>query len=423
MTFEQAENTILKSHSNDDKIIALNYLIDNEKINDQVLSLAVECLKANDDRLKDLAFRLLANVGEEFKLDAMVKVAVLMTSNDIVTRNLAGELLVTVGYVSGFAISPYLKDKDDQIRQYATEMSGRFGNTDICPALYPLLEDIDINIRSCAIESLGSLKDSNSVEFLIEKYHQDEELRPIIIESLGKIGSYQVIEFLYTQLSNEEDIFNIIAIIDALSLCADSIDVVKAINNQFENYDLEVQIIALKALYVVSSRAGVEYHIDPMFRYVAHKAITDQDPDVRAAGLLSMGPKFIMDDIPFLVILTIYKELQVQEHVASTLLYNSEDKVFIEFIKKLLYNKLVNFNSVEFFTLVAEILFSVYHSSEDIIFSKLFTFLFNDFDINKEMLVRTLVDVNPDLISEVVNKLLAEEKISSFAVEEYFNQN
>ena len=82
--------------------------------------------------------------------------------------------------------------------------------------IYPLLNDVDINVRNSAIEAIGNIVLNGStdvflvgeaLEKLIHSYNKDADSQVNIIDAIGKFGSSEAEDFLIDIIHNTDDEF------------------------------------------------------------------------------------------------------------------------------------------------------------------------------------------------------------------------
>ncbi|MFP4528659.1 MAG: HEAT repeat domain-containing protein [Candidatus Kapaibacterium sp.] len=318
---------------------------------------AVEALSAGlsdgDRGVRDICSQALADAdGEDARLVAG-KIAPMITEEDIEIRNLAGEILMRLGSAAAEALVPYLSSDDPDVRKFACDIIGIIGGTSVSEDVYKLLEDNDINVVSSAVEALGNMHEAGALDKLFAKYERHEDLKPIVIEALGKIGTEEAEEFLINLLQNEEDIFLQTAVIDALALAGRDISICHRLMEQLPYTTSELQVILLKTIYAIAFRLGEELELPENLRYIARRALMDEDPDIRAAGLVALGPSYQEEDIPGLVNEMFLSDADVQQHILYILLATSPPELVDKFLASFCQHPHPDDSMVEFLSLVA----------------------------------------------------------------------
>lgn len=147
--------------------------------------------------VRDAAARTLQGIGGVNVSRAIVEY---LDASNIVTRNLASELLVKLGPTSLPALLPYLEHPSQDTRKFAVDIIGLIGEEEPTQHLLPLLVDRDENVVVSTVEALGNMKSVRSLPFLFEAYDRDEYTRPAVAEALGKIGDPSASGFLMDRL-------------------------------------------------------------------------------------------------------------------------------------------------------------------------------------------------------------------------------
>lgn len=264
------------------------------------------------------------------------KIAPYIANDSIEIRNLAGDLLIQIGQQAINSLLPYLQDSSTDNQKFACDILGIIGDFTLIPAILPLLDSPDSNVRCAGIEALGNFKSESVLERLTELFEKDQEVQPYIIDALGKIGSISAQHFLIKLLQSNDEFIQISAI-DALSLCTDDIAIADKLLSVLPSASAEIQLIILKAIVNISFRLKLEFVLPPELRYIAHHALIDSDNDIRIAGLLALGSTYYQEDIePLLATEIFWTNFETQKHIISGILISSEATVVRSFFDYLL---------------------------------------------------------------------------------------
>lgn len=176
-------------------------------------------LKDTNQGVRDAAARSLCTIGGE---DTARLVAEYIADQDMVTRNLAGALLVQLGVISVPAILPYLQDVDQDVRKFAVDLLGLIKSQETVGVILPLLQDDDPNVVVSAVEALGNIGETKAIPELLTTYRTYDYARVIVVEALGKLGDASVSSFLTdvfrrTVVDANADPLLVFAVIEALS--------------------------------------------------------------------------------------------------------------------------------------------------------------------------------------------------------------
>src|SRR5271157_2412115 len=131
-----------------------------------IAALAAALQDANKG-VRDTACRSLLVIGGADAARALVEY---VCSPDIVTRNLATDLLIKIGEPGIPALLPYLKDADQDVRKAVVDVLGLIGTNVPAGPVMDLLHDSDPNVVVSAVEALGNLCTPDAVPGLEETF-------------------------------------------------------------------------------------------------------------------------------------------------------------------------------------------------------------------------------------------------------------
>ncbi|MBI5464515.1 MAG: HEAT repeat domain-containing protein [Ignavibacteriales bacterium] len=171
--------------------------------------------------VRDVASRSLLTIGGVRVASGIVEY---IADTNIVTRNLASELLVQLGDAAVQALQPYLHDKDRDIRKFAVDILGLIGNPSTVDNIISLLRDGDENVAISAIEALGNIKSRAAIGALKDVFSFTGFSGASVAEAFGKIGDEESAEYLLVLFSRastmpEADPLVRFALIEALAQC------------------------------------------------------------------------------------------------------------------------------------------------------------------------------------------------------------
>lgn len=308
---------------------------------ENVVKSLCELITHNDSGVRDVAVRALCDLkGDLARLAAQI-IAPNIVSPNIELRNTAGDILAHLGESSAEFLLDYLENPDPDARKFACDLLGLINTRHLAHKIHPLLDDPDENVVQSAIETLGNYQDESIIEKLVKIYNTKEDQKPNVIEALGKIGSRKAIDFLIFVLTDEKDDFLKTEIIDALSINCDDIEVARQLFSKIDEVSETIQIIILKTVAAISFRLGEEFVLPDYLRYLAYKALFDDDDDIRAAGLIALGNVFIKDDIPSIMNEIFKGNSDTQSFVLEKLLKYNSPEIIKEFFKAF-YNEIIN---------------------------------------------------------------------------------
>ncbi|HUI10217.1 MAG TPA: HEAT repeat domain-containing protein [Bacteroidota bacterium] len=150
-----------------------------------IAALAAAIQDANKG-VRDTACRSLLAIGGPEAARAVVEY---VASREIVTRNLATDLLVKIGEPGVPALLPYLSDVNHDVRKSVVDVLGLIGPSVPVVPVRDLLADGDQNVVVSAVEALGNMRNPDAVAALEEAYARHAWARPAVAEALGKIAA------------------------------------------------------------------------------------------------------------------------------------------------------------------------------------------------------------------------------------------
>ncbi len=141
-----------------------------------------------------------------------------VTSKDLTVRNLAGDILLSIGGEAIPAILSYMKNSSNGDKKFLVDLLGLIGDSKAGGEILSLLKTTaDGNIILASIEALGNLNYEDSINYLMTIYNDDELYKASIIEALGKIGSGYSLEFITSKYENEDELTRF-AIIESMGI-------------------------------------------------------------------------------------------------------------------------------------------------------------------------------------------------------------
>lgn len=308
---------------------------------EDVVKSLCELITHHDSGVRDVAVRALSDLKGDLARLAAEIIAPNILSHNIELRNTAGDILAHLGEPSAEFLLNYLENPDPDVRKFACDLFGLINTRHLAHKIHPLLDDPDENVVQAAIETLGNYQDESIIEKLVKIYNTKEDQKPNVIEALGKIGSRKAIDFLIFALTDEKDDFLKTEIIDALSINCDDIEVARQLFSKIEEVSETIQIIILKTVAAISFRLGEEFTLPSHLRYLAYKALFDDDDDIRAAGLISLGNTYLKDDFPSLMNEIFKGNSDTQSFVLEKLLKYNSPEIIKDFFKTF-YNEIIN---------------------------------------------------------------------------------
>ena len=214
-------------------------------------------LQDSNKGVRDTACRSLLSIGGA---DAARAVVEYVSSPNIVTRNLATDLLTRIGEPGIPALLPYLKDGDQDVRKAVVDVLGLIGGSVPAGAILELLHDKDSNVVVSAVEALGNMRSPEAVAGLEETFDRCEYARPAVAEALGKTGDPRSRDFVMTQLRAslahvQQDPLTLLGLMEAAGAVGDR-DAFCSLSESFTTIPRGLQGAALQAIGQIAARTG-----------------------------------------------------------------------------------------------------------------------------------------------------------------------
>lgn len=158
-------------------------------------------IKIMSEKLTDPDFGVRDAVAQALILNENSKVAdyvvKYISSKEISVRNLAGEILLKRGVSSLDAMIAYLPEGDDDDDKFLIDVMGLIGDTKPAEDILNVLKKTtDDNVVLACIEAFGNIQYDKATKDIISMYDKNENYTATIIEALGKIGSEEALNFM-----------------------------------------------------------------------------------------------------------------------------------------------------------------------------------------------------------------------------------
>jgi HEAT repeat protein len=249
-----------------------------------IAALAAALQDANKG-VRDTACRSLLQIGGA---DAARAVVEYVSSSDIVTRNLAADLLIKIGEPGIPALLPYLKDADQDIRKAVVDVLGLIGTGVPAKPVVELLGDRDPNVVVSAVEALGNMHDPEAVPALEETFDRCDYARPAVAEALGKTGDPRSRKFVMKKLRLaldrlQEDPLSLLGLIEAAGAVGDA-EAIGVLAGAFPALPRGLRGPALHAIVGVCARTGESLPAIPGVEPVLVRMLELDDLSLRASA-------------------------------------------------------------------------------------------------------------------------------------------
>jgi HEAT repeat protein len=220
--------------------------------------------------------------------DAARAVVEYVCSPNIVTRNLATDLLMKIGQPGIPALLPYLKDVDHDVRKAVVDVLGLIdGPVPVGPVM-ELLLDHDANVVVSAVEALGNMRNPEAVGGLEQVFERSDFARPAVAEALGKTGDPRSRDFVMTKLRDslahiQEDPLTLLGLIEAAGAVGDA-GAIDLLADGYPRIPAGIRGAALHAIVKVASRTGRGLPAIPGVEKVLAGMLNQDDLPVRISA-------------------------------------------------------------------------------------------------------------------------------------------
>ncbi len=332
-------NEIIETFLNHNDPLARRQAIEGIKKRDladkKLISIIINGLKDADFGVKDAIARLLSYQTDEIAIEISGQIIPFIESMDIELRNLSGEILKETGKFCPEIFIPYINDNDPNTVQFSIDIVSEYSADCLKPFLLELMNHVNDNIRSSAIEALGNYSDEDLLDTFINRFEFENDLKPTILVAIGKVKNSRAEQFLIECFSKSDDIFIKISCLDELSYFSDNIDLAEELYANLLTYTESIQTLLLKVIYSIFERKGINRVISFELRQIALNAILENDIDINKYGLISLGNIYYPNEIKELVDVVFKDNYFTQKLVLENLiLYNTSDLIkgfFIEY--------------------------------------------------------------------------------------------
>jgi len=159
------------------------------------------CLRDFNLTVQESASSILATIGDGRVVDALVTV---LASSDWIVRMHAAKALGRIADADTvLSMMPLLQDKVKAVRVEAASALAHIGRAAV-PCLLDALQSREWLVKLHAIEALGKMKASDTVEPLLFVLFNDPDtaVRTDAVRALGDIGDARAVDFLLTALND-----------------------------------------------------------------------------------------------------------------------------------------------------------------------------------------------------------------------------
>ena len=130
-----------------------------------------------------------------------------VSSKDLAVKNLAGDILLSIGEKAVQAILAYMKNAGNSDKKFLIDLLGLIGVKKVGAEILALLKEAsDGNVILACIEALGNLGYEDSINYLMTIYNDNELYKATIVEAVGKMESTVALEFITSKYAQEDEL-------------------------------------------------------------------------------------------------------------------------------------------------------------------------------------------------------------------------
>lgn len=266
-----------------------------------------------------------------------------ISSDDIATRNLAGEILVSIGDRSFLSLINYLKvveNYDDQ--KFIIDLLGLIKNQASEDLILEILRtSTNDNVKLSCIEALGNLKSVHAIDLAMKCYEEDEIFKATVNEALGKIGSQKALDFMVEKYPYEDELTKC-SIIESLGVIG-NMDTYFFLISELNGAIGPLTWIMIRSIQQLKDKFNMELPFDEKIRNIILSVIYDGQPEFKKAAVQLLN-EFNDNEILTACLTTLGDDFELDEILYAHVLENKEHAILS--FPKLLKMNLKNADSI-----------------------------------------------------------------------------
>lgn len=327
----------LTSGTSEEKIEVLEILM-YEEIPEQFLVSIANCASDKDKGVRSAATTLMLSHPSKTFAEVVVN---FVDSSDVAVRNLAGEILIKLGSMSVEPIIKYDHKNDNDTIKFVVDVLGLIQDSSSSKFIMDILSTSENdNVILACIEALGNISYEGAAEIIILLYDRNELYKPTAVEALGKISSPVALNFLMEKFTEEDELTKY-SILDSLGELGDIdtyffllerindvsgplvLPLITSIAKLKDKFSLDIPFDnRMKNLLIYTINEGNPDHQRTAFSMIE----SFDDSDILTAGLNLLGRDYELDEMIRSKIYSnasfIYREVAKIIHPASENLRN-----------------------------------------------------------------------------------------------------
>ena len=362
----------------------------NEELDDEIIEILCTFVEDSDKGVRNSVDMALSfNPSSNIPLHLVKYVS----SQNISSRNLAGEILLKIGNKAVDAMVAFIDNGSDDDKKFIIDILGLIGDPKSGDPILKVLEtNENDNVILACIEALGNLKYKEALDKLFETYEKNELFRPTIIEALGKIGSKRTLDFVMSKYNEEEELIKF-SIIESLGSIGDEQSFYFLISELNETSSPIISPI-IGSIFELREKYNFDVPFDDKVKKAILQTIYESEPKYKKAAVYLISA------------------FEDEEIIAACLKIYGEDIELDEIIRPKIFEKpLVLFNALpSFINELPDNLMKLLELTKEIL------------DENSVEIINTLAGIQRRNISDSFTKCLdnPDEEIRKLAVELLF---
>ncbi len=270
----------LKSGDPTERCSAVESLL-NENLTDALVEDICKMLEDNDKGVRN-SVDLMLSVNPSPQIpEYLVKY---VSSPNISTRNLAGEILLKIGRSSVKTMLDYIYLGSNDDKKFLVDILGLIGDPKAAPDILELLRiNKNDNVIMACIEALGNLGYEDALDFMILLYDKNDLYKPTIIESLGKIGTSKALDFILLKYHGEDNLTKF-SMIESLGLIGDQESFYFLIA-ELNNAEGPLMWPIIESIFLLKTKYNLDIPFDEKMKNLILQTIEEADSKYRKTAV------------------------------------------------------------------------------------------------------------------------------------------
>ncbi len=143
--------------------------------------------------------------------EVIQRLAAFITSNNIVVRNLAGDLLIKIGAPAVDSLADYIDHPNKDVRKFAIDLLAQMPAQSLGARIAGRLADPDPNVICAAVDAIGMLGLEDYSERLLDLYQEKPYVRPNVVAAVRHFPHRVDNAFFETALQDEDPVVQLAA--------------------------------------------------------------------------------------------------------------------------------------------------------------------------------------------------------------------